>query len=208
MIPALNLEGFIQGDDTVRGQLVAIQGKESGLSFFIRICHLTLGAFRLRLSRASIFPLLQLNEQRFERGQSKNDDQIAADIADSQMKTGMNNQSVLQALILNGNGSKDCLHGFNLEGWDCKGDLNFQKVAERAEAGVQNDIANLSDNLARRAVESDCAWTVCEDFVEEKGGISVKKKDGVAGDGTGKNLVDAGNFALDHFLQFFNDFGT
>ena len=77
---------------------------------------------------------------------------------------------------------------------DRERDLHLQQVAERAEAGVQQDVADLGDHLARRRVDRQRQRRlVGQQFLENRGARLVEDQQRIAGDRAGENLMDAGD---------------
>src|SRR5262245_38377990 len=75
--------------------------------------------------------------------------------------------------------------------------LDLQDVPERAEAGVQQDVADLGEHLARRRVHRQRERRLAgEQLLEHAGGLVVEDQERVAGDRAGEDLVDARDLIL------------
>ena len=78
----------------------------------------------------------------------------------------------------------------------------FEKIAERAEAGVEQDVADLGQHFARRAVDRQRQRRlVGQQLLEDRGALLVEHEQRVALDRTRENLMNAGHLALHQRTQ-------
>ena len=143
VIPARDSHVGVGGENAMRGELVG-PDQESGIQLLI--VALVSGGHGLD-GNVAFFPLFQLAEQTGERGNPENDDEIAADITVLETKASVDHESVLEFLLVNGDGAEDTADRVEVQAGDGESDLDLKKIAKDAEASVEDDIADLDEGL-------------------------------------------------------------
>src|SRR5688572_12162183 len=152
-------------------------------------------------------PVVELVEEPGEGTDTQNDDEIAADIAVADTEAGVNHQGVLQLLAADGDRIQDAIDRLDVETGDGESDLDLQEIAEDAEAGVEDDVADLGEGLALgKAQAAGVHGGIEQQGIQEQGSVMVQEQQGVTGDRTRKNLMDAGDFAGEDFAKRAADF--
>src|SRR5579883_1439931 len=117
------------------------------------------------------------------------------------MKTGMNDQSVLQLAARDGDGANHFLNGFNLKRGDGESDLYLKQIAEGSQACIQDDVANLGDHFARGAVELGVISAIGQEPVEQQSRLAIQEQKRVSADGAREHLIDARDVAFNNALE-------
>ena len=121
MIPARDAHVGVGGENAMRGEFVGPHQK-SGIELLI--VALVSGRHGLD-GNVAFFPLFQLAEQTGERGNPENDDEVAADITVLQTKASVDHESVLELLLVNGDGAEDTADRVEAQARDGESDLDL-----------------------------------------------------------------------------------
>ena len=106
----------------------------------------------------------------------------------------MDDQRVAQALAIDQQRLEQAAQRFEIEVGHGEGHLHLEHVAERAQAGVEQDVADLGEHLARRRVDAQRQRRlVGQQLLERPAACMIEDQQRVAGHRAGENLVDRGD---------------
>src|SRR5579859_1798032 len=118
------------------------------------------------------------------------------------MKPGVNDQSVFESVALHCDRAENFLDVFHLKIGNGKGNLDLQEVAKSSQARIQNDVSDLGNNLAGRAVQLGRVGPVGEESVQEQSRLVIQQENRISSNRPRKNLVHTCDFAVNHALKF------
>src|SRR4051812_29576247 len=106
----------------------------------------------------------------------------------------MNDEGVSQPFLTDSDGSEHALEPFEAQVRHGKRHLHLQDVAEGPETCVQENVADLGDDLARRGVDFERhRWFAREEFLQNRCTFAVEDHERIADNRARENLVDAGD---------------
>src|SRR4026208_1243873 len=107
----------------------------------------------------------------------------------------MDDAGIAKPLAADGDRAHDPFERLERQMRNRERDLDLEKVAERPQACVQQDVANLRPYLTRRAIALQRqAGFVREEFLEDGGAVLIEHEERIALDRTREDLMNAGHF--------------